>query len=126
MAHDVTAGRAFDRRANPTKLACVQTDGSVAERLIKDISAVPDTDESAVAIGFVVGVVGGDQTAGAIHVLNHKTRIAGNMLAHVTCEQPRIGVIAASGGEAYRDSNRLTCVEIIGNGLRSPAEHQRP
>ena len=67
----------------------------------------------AVALGFVVSVIGGDQTAGAIHVVDDETWVARNVSAHMTGDDTRVGVVSTSCRKPDGNPNRLTCVKVL-------------
>jgi hypothetical protein len=52
-------GRSLDRSADPAQFFRVKPDRPVAERFIQNIGAIPDANERAITVGFVVSVVGG-------------------------------------------------------------------
>ena len=79
----------------------------------REQSAVPDPDKRTVPVGFVVRVVGRDQTPRAIHVVDHQRGIAGNMFPDVPGHRPRVGVVASASGKANGDANGFACIEIV-------------
>ncbi len=72
-----------DRRADELKLAGVKFDARLAEHLAEEEAADEMADGQAVRLGDFVNMIGGDQAAGAGHVLDHDTRVAGDVLAHM-------------------------------------------
>ena len=84
----------------------------IAEQLFKNNLAAEVADDGAVFRRRVEHVVGQDNAAGAGHVFDDDTGIAGNMFVNMPADQPRVGVVAAAGGEADDDFYRLATVEI--------------
>ena len=125
MAHDIAARRALDRRADPVKLSRVQSDGLVAKRLVKNIGAIPYTYKRSVTVGLVISVVRRDEASGAVHVVHYECRVAGNVFPDMTCYGSRIGVVAAAGGKANSDPNRLPRIKIVSRGAGRVVKRQQ-
>src|SRR5688500_3335303 len=117
-------GRSLDRSADPAQFFRVKPDRPVAERFIQNISAIPDANERAVTVRFVVSVVGGNETSRAGHVVNYELGIAGNMFPHMARNRARVGIVAPARRVTDADANRLTREEIVGHG-RTPGHRQK-
>src|SRR5688500_1509716 len=117
-------GRSLDRSADPAQFFRVKPDRPVAERFIQNISAIPDANERAVTVRFVVSVVGGNETSRAGHVVNYELGIAGNMFSHMARNRARVGIVAPARRVTDADANRLTREEIVGHG-RTPGHRQK-
>jgi len=57
-------------------------------------------------------VIGGKRAAGALHVLHHHGRVAGQVSTEMARDEPRIGVRAAADIESGDEAQRATAVEI--------------
>ena len=108
---DADGGGVLSRHAEVLELAPVEFNAGFAENVLEDETADEMADREAIRFGDFVDVVGGDQTARAGHVLDDKSRIAGNMLAQVARDGSRVGVVAAAGGAADDDADRFAFVE---------------
>ena len=106
--------------ADPVELGRVELRALVAEQRIEAGAAADDAEGRAVLGADIVEPVGEPQAAGALHVLRHDVRIAGNVLAHVAREHARIEVVAAADAVADIEIDGLALVEV-GHALRAAA-----
>ena len=70
----------------------------------------------AVGFGDPVNMIGGDQMAGASHVVDDDGRLPRHMLAEVARDGPRISIEAAAGRSADDHADGLALVEIFLGG----------
>ena len=98
--------------ADPVEPVAVELRGLVAEQRIEAGAAADGADHRAVLVGDVVEPVGEPQAAGAFHVLRRHRRIAGNVLAEVARDQPRVDVVAAADAVADHHLDGLALVEL--------------
>ena len=71
---------------------------------------------------------GGKRAAGALHVLHHHGRVAGQVSTEMARDEPRIGVRAAADIESRDEAQRTTAVEfrdIIGTGRGGRGQDHR-
>ena len=98
--------------ADPVEPVAVELRGLVAEQRIEAGAAADGADHRAVLVGDVVEPVGEPQAAGAFHVLRRHLRIAGNVLAEMARDQPRVDVVAAADAVADHHVDGLALVEL--------------
>ena len=84
-----------------------------AEKRFKNDARLESADDRAILGRDIVNVVGGDIAARARHVGNDDVGIARHMLAHMAGDQPRIGVIAATGRGSDNDLNGFAAIEVF-------------
>ena len=75
-------------------------------------AAIYDSKHSAVAWCPDVDKISRNQACSAWHVLDDERRIAGNMLAHVACEQARVNVVATAGAVPDENLDLLSLIKI--------------
>ena len=83
-----------------------------SHRLIGGKSLADDADHGAVARRDLRHVVGGDDAATAGHVDDDQRRVTGDMLAHVTGDEPRILVIVGARRGPHDDADLLAAIEV--------------
>ena len=81
-------------------------------------------DGQAVGFGSFVNMIGGDQAAGAGHVLDDDARVAGNVFTHMTRDRARVGVETPARGKADDDFDRLAFKKIVGTGAIADARKE--
>ena len=84
----------------------------IAQQWLERNAALRRADMQAVLVRDIGDVVGHHQAAAARHVAHDHLRIAGDVLADMTRNQPRIDVVAAAGGEADIERDGLVLVEL--------------
>ena len=102
------------RTAEPVEFDRIELDvRHLGQRDMRHV-AVDHADHGAVLRRDVVEVIGGDDAAGARHVLVHEGRIAGQQLGHLRRDQPREHVVV--GGRRRRDDHPdlLAAEELLG------------
>jgi len=100
-----------DGHAEPEEPAAVELDPVAAEELAEELVTVEVHDGEPVRPGHLEGVIGRDQAGRPRHVLHDDGGPAGDVLAQVPGDGPRVGVEAAAGREADDDPDRLALEE---------------
>src|SRR4051794_17599281 len=97
--------------ADPGELVAVELRLLVSEQRIEASAAADGAEHRAVLGRDVVEPVSEAEAAGALHVLRRHRRIAGDVLAHVTRDQPGIDVIAAAHAVADHEIDVLAFIK---------------
>src|SRR5918996_729947 len=92
-AHDGARHGIFTGSPDPAKFTAIEFNAGIAHHLVID-------------------VVGGDNTAGPVHVFDHRGWISRNMSTDILGDQPGVSVVASSGCKAHNEANVFTLVEL--------------
>src|SRR5262249_13626099 len=102
------------RHADPAKLARIELDAGQTENLIQSRTANEITDGEAVGLSSAIELVGSDQATRAGRIDDHKSRVARNMLSHMSRDSPRIAVKTTARGKSHDHLNRLSFIKVLG------------
>ena len=100
------------RHAEVFEFERIEFDSGFTQQLLQSDAAQVMADGETVGLGDLVKIVGGDDRAGAGHVLDDHRRIAWNMFAEVTRQRAGVEIVAAAGGEADDDADGFALVEV--------------
>src|SRR5918996_2899287 len=90
------------------KFSGIELDGWISQKLLQEKTAENMADREPVRFGGVVNMIRCNHASGAGHVLNHDSRITGNVLSQVTGDYPRIEIVTAARREPDDESDRFT------------------
>ena len=81
-----------------------------------DYARIEDRDDGAILLCLFLEILDGLQAAGARHILCDEFGFAGDILTHIACYKPAVGVESAARRESNYDGDRFALVEIGGAG----------
>src|SRR5688572_1571549 len=120
---------ALRRRADETVLAPIILDFLASDDLIEIESRSDPSESQGVRLGDTSDIICGDHRAGSRHVLDNKTRIAGNVFRHVLGDEPRPQIVHVAGGITGHDSNRLSlevgCLSLYSENLKKDERNRQ-
>ena len=99
-------------RAEPVDLAHVEAHALFIEERLERDRPLHRADDAAVLRRDVVDVVGGDDGAGARHVLDDDAGRAGNMPCDVAPYRAGVEIVPAAGGGADDEGQVAACIEF--------------
>src|SRR5882757_3026474 len=109
--------------AEPMEIEWIEARAWRAEQGCERYARMDQRNRRAVLRCLRKQIIGGQQPAGARHALDDEIRLAGNVIAHMSCQQPRIFRIAAGNARADDEANLLALEEGL---LRhADAGHER-
>ena len=100
-------------------------DVGIASKLPHNDGVIKDHEGQPIGLRAVVNMIGGDQAACTIHVLDNKFGISGNMFPHVAHEQPSIEIIPASRIAGHDNGYCLAGIKGLAGGYRLGSKCQR-
>src|SRR5262249_25368723 len=108
--HRVPRIQDFDVRgdaADPGELRRVELHALPAQDLVLRDALIEQPERGAVLGRDTIQIVGGNHAVGTRHVRYDHALVAGNVLADVTGEQPRILIVAAARAERHVERDGL-------------------
>ena len=103
--------------AEPVELQRVEARALGAEQRRERHARMDEPDGGAVLRRLRIEIVGGEEPARARHALHDEVGLAGDVVAHVRGQEPRIFGVAAGDAGADQDADLLALVEGL---LRGP------
>ena len=105
-------GLVLHRRAEPLKFARVELDSFIAHDLLQDERADKVADDQTVRRRLEKRI-GRHPAARAGHVVDNDRRVARYVAPHVTGDDARVGIEAATSGKANDDADGFAAIEIL-------------
>ncbi len=93
------------------KLAHVVLHFFAADHLVQVHAVICHANRETIRLGHIVNVIGGNQAAGAGHILDDHLRIAGKIFRHIAGEQSRPAIVKSAGGKTNDDLDSFALVE---------------
>jgi hypothetical protein len=101
------------QRGEPAEVAERILQARPAGRLEHQQAVAHDVHHRAVLRRDAGHIIGGGEAARARHVHDHEARIAGDVLAEMPRQHPRIGIVVVAGAAEGDDGDLLAGVEMI-------------
>src|SRR5918993_4509994 len=104
------------RHRKITKFSHVELDGGTTKELLQYDGSRNVADDGTVFRRCVESMICRDNAPGAGHIVDDDGWIAGNVFGYVSGDQPRILIVAPTGGKPNDDPHRPATVKVS-NGL---------